>query len=113
MKGIRTQTSNGHKPITPETTDLSNLPTIVLEKAPVAETAIVVDRPVAPETEAPCGPSQKTPQSDFSWGRFGRSDRGGWLWLSLLAICLDSPIDRQRDGDGQHSLHQFAFGGHS
>ncbi|PSB20930.1 HlyD family secretion protein [Phormidesmis priestleyi ULC007] len=58
MKGIRTESTNGHKPVIQEASDFSKLPTIVLEKPPVEETPIGVDRPVTPDT-APAAPRKK------------------------------------------------------
>jgi len=61
MKGIRTGSTNGHKAVVQDDRDLSNLPTVVLDKTPAQETPIVTDRPVAPETEAPAETPRKKP----------------------------------------------------
>ena len=59
MKGIRTQSTNGHKLVVQENSDFSNLPTIVVEKVPAAESPVVLDRPVAPDIQAPAAPRKK------------------------------------------------------
>ena len=59
MKGIRTQSTNGYKPAIKEASDFSDLPTIVLEKSPVVESPVVIDRPVTPDTQAPAAPRKR------------------------------------------------------
>ncbi len=59
MKGIRTQSTNGHKPIIQEASDLSNLPTIVVEKSPAVESPVVIDRPVAPDAQVTAAPRKQ------------------------------------------------------
>ncbi len=64
MKGIRTESTNGHKAVVQNDSDLSKLPTIVLDKTPTSDTPIVTDRPVVPDasdTEAPAAPPRKKP----------------------------------------------------